>query len=362
MAIILIIDDEQENLELLKVALGDENPDWDILTASSEADGEKILTDQLAKVEPVDVVLTDLVMESEASGMNILQKARRLDPLVMAILFTAKQKSLDRYAAFDYGAFDVVEKNIRGTAAAREINIKTRAALRYREWSLKINFLRRYFDPKVYNVIMREPSLLKVDNKTITIVFWDIRGFSRLCDSLKAHPTLISGFLREYCEIGARVIFEHTGVLDKFIGDGIMALFGVLNHKNDNGAADAVAAVNAAIKMRREVKVLIDKWLEEWTLYVPDEIDIGIGCGIHTGEVLVGNMGTEVRDQFTAVGSHVNFASRIEARSLSGQILLSQSTESRLKKIHGTFKILPAGTISDIKNIPGTFPVFEVVS
>jgi class 3 adenylate cyclase len=356
---ILIVDDEQENLNSLKRALGDENPDWSIFTAHNEAEGEKMLTEQLEKKEPIDVVLTDLVMDTETSGMNILQKARRLDPLVMAILFTAKEKSLDRYAAFDYGAFDVVEKNIRGTAAAREINIKTRAALRYREWSQRINFLRRYFDPRVFDMIEREPSLLSVSQKTISIVFWDIRGFSRLCESLKAHPILISGFLQEYCEMGAKVIFEHAGVLDKFIGDGIMALFGVLNHKDDNGRADALNAVEAAITMRQKFKGVVDKWLEEWKLYVPDKIDIGLGCGIHTGEVLVGNVGTSFRDQFTALGPNVNFTSRIEGRSQSGQILLSQSTYSRVKDV---IKLSPAGEISDIKNIPGTFPLFEATS
>ena len=356
---ILIIDDERENLDSLKRALGDENPGWQILTAQSEAEGEKTLADQLGKKEPIDVVLTDLVMDTEASGMNILQKARQIDPLIMAILFTAKEKSLDRYGAFDYGAFDVVEKNIRGMAAAREINIKTRAALRYREWSQRINFLRRYFDPKVFGVIERDPSLLAISRKTITIVFWDIRGFSQLCESLKAHPTLISGFIQEYSEMGAKTIFEHGGVLDKFIGDGIMALFGVLNHKDDEGKSDALAAVRAAMSMRPKCARLVKKWIEEWNLYVPDKIEIGLGCGIHTGEVLVGNVGTDFRDQFTALGPPVNFASRIEARSGSGQIFLSQSTESRVKD---RVRLSPAGEISDIKNIPGTFPLFQVTT
>src|SRR5438105_3256804 len=128
MSRILIIDDEKENREALKLALGDANPDWLILTASNEIQGKEIIQQQLHKGEPIDVVLTDLVMDTEQSGMNILQEARRIDPLIMAILFTAKEKNLDRFAAFDYGAFDVVEKNIRGTSAVREINIKTRAA------------------------------------------------------------------------------------------------------------------------------------------------------------------------------------------------------------------------------------------
>ncbi|MBF0563791.1 MAG: adenylate/guanylate cyclase domain-containing response regulator [Nitrospirae bacterium] len=354
---ILIVDDEVENLNSLTLALGDDNPDWIIFQAKSESAGETILKVQLSKSEPVDVVLTDLVMESEDSGMNILKKARLIDPLVMAILFTAKEKSLDRYAAFDYGAFDVVEKNIRGVSAVREIITKTRAAIRYRQWSQRINFLRRYFDPKVFAAIEREPSLLSLSRKMITIVFWDIRGFSRLCDILRAHPTLISGFLQDYCEVAAKTIFQHNGLLDKFIGDGVMALFGVLNHKQDEGSADAISAVKAAIDLRPTFTKNVGKWMEKWKLYVPDKIEIGLGCGIHTGEVLVGNVGTDFRDQFTALGSQVNFASRLETRSKPGQILLSQSTEIRVKS---DITVLPAGEISDIKNIPGTFPIFEV--
>ena len=177
---ILIVDDELENLKSLKLALGDENPLWKIFTAKNEQEGKAILEMQIAAKEPIDVVLTDLVMDSEASGINIMKEARRLDPRIITIIFTAKEKSLDRYAALDYGAFDIVEKNIRGTSAAREISIKTKTALKYQEWSQRINILRRYFDPRIFEVIERDPSLLLIKRRTLTIVFWDIRGFSRL--------------------------------------------------------------------------------------------------------------------------------------------------------------------------------------
>jgi adenylate cyclase len=359
MSRILIVDDERENREALKLALGDENPDWQIFTAKDEAEGKNVVQKQLDKSESIDVILTDLVMDTEQSGMSMIQEARKLDPLVMTILFTAKEKSLDRYAAFDYGAFDVVEKNIRGTAAVREINIKTRAALRYREWSQQINFLRRYFDPKVFETIKKDPSILSVKQRTITICFWDIRGFSLLCEILKAHPTLVSNFLGEYCDVGAKTIFKYGGVLDKFIGDGIMGLFGVINHKEDNGKHDAIAAVNAAIELRNEFNVILKKWIKQWKLYTPQKIEIGIGCGIHTGEALVGNVGTDFRDQFTALGPHVNFASRIERSATIGQILISQSTEARIKP---EIEVVPAGEINDIKNIPGQFNLFAVKS
>ncbi len=351
------MDDEPENLDALQLALSDANPDWQILTAKSEAEGKEVMARQLEKKEPIDVVLTDLVMTTEQSGMNMLQAVRRLDPLVMAILFTAKEKSLNRYAAFDYGAFDVVEKNIRGATAVREISIKTRAALRYREWSQRIGFLRRYFDPRVFETIERDPSVLAIKQRMITIVFWDIRGFSRLCEILKAHPTLISGFLQDYCEVAAKTVFENSGLLDKFIGDGVMALFGVLNHKDDEGRADAFAAVSAAIALRVKFQAVLNNWMPKWKQYTPHVIEIGLGCGVHTGEVLAGNVGTEFRDQFTALGPNVNFASRIEACSASGQILISQSTAERVK---ADFPLKPAGEIGDIKNIPGRFDLFTV--
>ena len=354
---ILIVDDEKENREALKLALGDLNRDWDILLATNENEGIEAIERQLKCDEPIDVVLTDLVMDTEQSGMLILQAARRLDPLIMAVLFTAKEKNLDRYAAFDFGAFDVVEKNLRGMSAVREINIKTRAALRYREWSMRITFLRRYFDPKVFDTIESDPSILTLRKAVITTCFWDIRGFSKLSEILKAHPTLIAGFLRDYCDLAATTIFHHGGILDKFIGDGVMALFGALDKNEDEGKAAALTAVQAAIDIRTKFVTLVDSWMGKWTMYTPQRIEIGLGCGIHTGEVLVGNVGTDFRDQFTALGPHVNFAARLQGQAASGQIIVSQSTGVR---VNPYVSLSPAGTINNIKNIPGEFDLFSV--
>lgn len=354
---ILVIDDESANRDALRLALSDADPSWKIITANSATEGTQVVVDGAEKGEPIDIVLTDLVMDSEQSGMDVLREARKIDPTIMAILFTAKEKNLDRYQAFEYGAFDVVEKNIRGASAVREIIIKTRAALQYRVWSQNINFLRRYFDPRVFETVERDPSLLSLKQRLVTVVFWDVRGFSKLCETLKAHPTLIAGFLREYCEVAARTIFEHGGVLDKFIGDGVMALFGVLDTSDENGPANALAAVQTAIDLRRRFDVVCTRWKEQWDLYTPEKIQIGLGCGIHTGEVLVGNVGTAFRDQFTALGPDVNFAARIEARAQHGQILISQSTAARVKD---AVSVKGIGDIDDIKNIPGTFELFTI--
>lgn len=356
MPTLLIVDDEKENLDALTLALGDENKTWKIKTASSAQQALEILTEQSKQNEPIDVLLTDLVMESEQSGMDMLRNARRIDPMLMTILFTAKEKSLDRYQALELGAFDVVEKNIRGSMAVTEINLKTRAALHYREWSKEINFLRRYFDKRLFETIVSNPSVLEMRSKVITIAFWDIRGFSRLCEILKAQPNLISGFLKDYCESAARCIFQNNGILDKFIGDGVMALFGVLEESGQEDLA-AKSAVQTGIDFAREFQKLLEKWVPLWQKYVPDKIEIGLGCGIHTAETLVGNVGTDCSDQFTALGPAVNLASRIESRSLANEILISQSTYIRTNKDFAADK---HAEINDIKNIPGTFEIYRI--
>jgi class 3 adenylate cyclase/CheY-like chemotaxis protein len=357
---IVIVDDEVENLNSLKRFLEGASLGWNIYTAQSEREFETVM-----KVQNPDVVISDLVMASEQSGMEILRQAKQKDPLVMVILVTAFEKKLDRYRAFDLGAFDCVQKNMPGVIAAEEILVKTKAALRFRELALhqiesekRIMFLKRYFDPRVFVTIERNPELLSIHSQTLTICFWDIRGFSKLCETLKAHPTLISGFLREFSKTASEVIFEHNGVLDKFIGDGVMGLFGVLNQKDDKGHQDAVDAVSAAISLKKRFEELLEIWMKEWKLYTPETIDIGLGCGIHTGETLVGNIGTEIRDHFTAIGPHVNFAKRIESRSGKGQILVSASTEVRIRD---HFELTKIETLSDVKNVPGKFDIFEVI-
>lgn len=322
MSNILIVDDVPETLRSLKCYLEDAMPDWKVSTAQNENEAEVIMKDH-----PPDVIISDLVMATDQSGIEVLRQAKEKDSLVMVILVTAFEKKLDRYRAFELGAFDCVQKNMPGVIAAEEILIKTKTAIRFREMALsqienqkRLTFMSmsRYFDPRVFSMIERNPNLLNIRQQTVTICFWDIRDFSGLCETLKAHPTLISEFLKDYFRIASKVIFKHQGVLDKFIGDGVMGLFGALNHKDNEGHQDAINAVKAAIDLKRHFNVRLNDWMKQWALYTPQVIDIDLKCGIHTGETLVGNVGTEIRDQFTALGPHVNFAQRLENRADRG--------------------------------------------
>jgi len=220
-----------------------------------------------------------------------------------------------------------------------------------------INTLRQFFDPKLLEVISGDKSVLTIATRPVTIGFWDIRRFTDLCESLKAHPDQIAGFIQEYYHAAAETIFKHGGILDKFIGDGVMALFGVLDKKKDTYEA-SLAAVSAAIDLRNRFDKIVKKWNKNWRLIIARKIEIGLGCGIHSDpQVLAGMVETDSRCQYTALGPAVNLTSRIEQRAKAGEILMSITTAAHIEK---KIEIRPAGEISDIKGIEGTYNLFAV--
>jgi len=251
---------------------------------------------------------------------------------------------------------------IPGVKTINKIIVKTKIPLEFRKLAPKdiecerdIFFLKGYFYPKICYKIENNPQLQEMRSKTITIVFWDIRGFSNLCEVLKDRPFLILEFLKAYDEESSKAIFNHKGILDKFMGDKTMSLFGVFDNDDKKSA---ISAVNAAIKMQKGFDNLKKKYVNDWQNCTPHKIKIGLGCGVHTGEILVGNMGTEERDDFTAIGAHVNFARRIEKGAKDKQILVSATTKQRIQK---ACKVKKVDTWDDIKNISGEFDIFEVV-
>ncbi len=358
---VLIVDDQLANANAYKRALELNMPSLFVQTAFNENEA-----DELIKNNSFDVVITDLAMIDDKSGLRVLTYAKEKDPLVMVILITAYADKMDRYAAFEKGAFECIAKSTPGLKTPDEIVAKTKTALYFRsllqdqiDSQKKVALLKKYFDPKVFGKIESNSEVLNLKSRIVTIVFWDIRGFSKACEILKAHPQAIAEFLKDYFELASKIIFKNNGVLDKFIGDGVMAIFGALNGRDAQGVEDAKFAARAALELKREFVILLSQWVNRWNAYSAQLIEIGLGCGIHTGECLVGNVGTEIRDQFTALGSDVNLAARIESRTNKEQILVSNTTHSRLSSF---FAFNTQNILDDIKNIPGDFPVFELIS
>ena len=197
-----------------------------------------------------------------------------------------------------------------------------------------------------------------IDHKIITIVFWDIQGFSALCYSLEITPALLILFLKEFFGAATKAIMEQGGVVDKFLGDGVMALFGTRSNFDLEVENSAIRAASAAINFRKQFEIMELKWKKIWQGFIPYQVNIGLKCGINTGCATVGNIGTNEYRYLTAFGLSVNLANRLARLARSNEILVSATTKS---KIFEKFELLEKGVVGDMKNIPGRFEVFSVV-
>jgi adenylate cyclase len=150
----------------------------------------------------------------------------------------------------------------------------------------------------------------------VTVVFADIRGFTRLSERMDAREVV--QLLNEFFTASTDVVVEAGGVLDKFIGDCVMALFGAPSPSPN----DALRAVQAAANMQRAAAKLSTNRLERGLR------GIEIGVGIHTGLAVVGNIGSAQRMQYTAIGDTVNVAARLVSRAAGGEIVVSDDVRS----------------------------------
>jgi adenylate cyclase len=178
----------------------------------------------------------------------------------------------------------------------------------------------KYVTRQVSEAVLKGELELGGERREISILFSDIRGFTTLSE--KMEPEEVVSFLNKYLGVMVGVITRHGGTLDKFIGDGIMAIFGApldLESHTDS-------AVRAALEMREKLEVVNEELERE------DGVSIRIGIGINTGEVIVGNIGSEQKMEYTAIGDHVNLAARIESlnKEHDTDILISENTSSRL--------------------------------
>lgn len=187
---------------------------------------------------------------------------------------------------------------------------------------LKMSFA-RYVSTHVLDKILQSETPLKLEGerRKVTILFSDIRQFTQLAESLP--PESVVQLLNEYFEVMIEIIFSHFGTLDKFIGDGIMAEFGA---PLDDPKQEE-HAIQAAIVMQKELSKLSCDWEKK------NRPKIQMGIGIHTGEAIVGNIGSEKRVEYTAIGDTVNVASRLEeiTKTLNIPLLLSETTYLEVK-------------------------------
>jgi adenylate cyclase len=184
--------------------------------------------------------------------------------------------------------------------------------------------MQRYFSPKIAEkIIAEDEDFLKPGGSRhpVAIMFCDIRNFTRMSEKLK--PEEVVEVLSRYHSQMVEVIFKHNGTLDKYIGDAIMATFGTPNPSPN----DCDNALRAAIDMR----LALHEWNEAQRLL--GRTSLAHGISISYGDVIVGNIGTRERLEYTVIGDAVNTASRMESlcKEYNADILISESLKQQLK-------------------------------
>jgi adenylate cyclase len=179
----------------------------------------------------------------------------------------------------------------------------------------------QYLSPEVIRRLLLNPQLVEPRKTEITVMFSDIRGFTTISEKLDAQELAL--FLNGYLSDMTRIVFDTRGTLDKYIGDAVMAFWGAPYEEPQH----AVQACTAALEMMKRVREL----QKQWDTQGKPALDIGIG--LNSGVASVGNMGSELRYGYTALGDSVNLSSRLEGlnKDYGTHIIVNESTYAAAK-------------------------------
>jgi class 3 adenylate cyclase len=192
----------------------------------------------------------------------------------------------------------------------------------------RYNNIRRYLSPQVAEEILSKGDTMWAvpRRKMMTVMFTDIRNFSTFTDNLE--PEELFDLLHNYISEMTKIVYRYEGTLNKMIGDGLLIFLGDPVPMHDH----ARRAVMMGIEMQKKTGEL----KEDWNYF---GYELGMGIGINTGYMTVGNIGSEMQLDYTVIGNQVNVASRLESNAKAGQILISQRTYSSVSDLVEADKI-----------------------
>ena len=313
---VLVVDDDWLNRDLLEAYLRGSGAE--VYTAP---DGVAAL--EIARSQPIDLALVDIQMP-RMDGLTLCAeiKSAPLTRFVPVVIVTALDSEDEKLKAIEAGADDFVTKpynsiilltRVRSLLRLKRLNDEVEARNR-----LLRQVLDRYMAEDVTDVILTDPErYLKLggEARLVTVLFADIRGFTRYTERTSA-PVVVETLNRFFRAL-SQVVFTFRGTFDKYLGDGLMAFFGAPIAASD----DAERAVKTAIEMQR----LFTDLRRDGDA---DLRALGLGIGLHTGEAIVGNIGSEKVMDYTVVGDTVNVAKRLQEFAKGGEVLLSEATLS----------------------------------
>ncbi|CAM4151726.1 Adenylate cyclase 2 [Mycobacterium basiliense] len=313
----------------------------------------------------IEVLVTNLNMP-QMNGLDLLTEVAKLGRPLKTIVLTACNDLANIRAAMMRGAFDfqltpLDLEDLRVTISkavtiVRELQAGEAAhqrALELADQNRRVeNIFGRYVSEEVKTHLLACPEgHQNSERRTLTMLMADIRGFTRLSEILSPERAL--QVLNAYLERATDVVLRWNGTINEILGDGLLVFFGVPN--SDGEAAEH--AVAAALELQLAMDELNVSHRERG---LPE---LGIGIGVHTGEAVVGTIGSPRRQKYTAIGKNVNLVARIESNTVGGQVLVSQSTHREICHISqtsGTFKVRVKGLtepidVYDIRGLGGKY-------
>lgn len=212
------------------------------------------------------------------------------------------------------------------------------------------NDLSRYLPAEVAQAVAQGRASLALggDRRRVTVLFADVVAFTAFAE--QAPPEKVVAFLNELFTVLTEVVFRHGGMVDKFIGDCVMAVWGAGSAALDH-EAQRRAALETAEDMHRFVEASAPEWRERYG------IDVSLGIGVHTGDALLGNLGSETRMEYTAIGDVVNVAARLESLARGAQTLVTVEVTAGMS---GDFTFSPLGPHA-LRGKRAPVEIFEVM-
>ncbi len=280
--------------------------------------GEGLVSDD-ALVDPRFAGSATVAGDSIRSSMAAPLKAGER---VIGVLYVDHRSIPNRYSREDLeflGAF--------GSQAAQAIE-NARLTAKLQEEAVRRSSLLRFFPPSVVGPLMGSADFgARVRDADVTVLFSDISGFTAMSSELA--PREVVDLLNRYFPVMAEIVFRHEGTLEKYIGDALMAIWGVPTPHPD----DADRALSAALEMRRALGRLNAAWGEGRRL----EIHVGL----NSGPVAFGNIGSPQYVQFAAIGDTTNVSARVCTAAQPGEVLISEATRRRLTTSRFALEPLP---------------------
>lgn len=307
---VLLVDDDEFFLAMMEETLIAHGH-----SVTAVPDGVMAIT--AAESDPPDLILLDIIMP-RMDGLEVLQilKQSPVTADVPIILLTINRSEDVLLKGLRRGADDVIFKPI----TQDELLVRTEMALkRKKRLDDLTGVIRRHLDPSVaYQVIKQPTGAMEFRRTHLAVLFSDLRGFTQVAESIEPEQTatLLNGLFEEM----VRCVLRYGGTLDKFLGDGLMALFGAPIGYDDNesrAVCSALDMLSALQKLEGDSQPVTDK-------------PINMGIGIASGEVVVGPLGSRMRSNYTAIGDPVNVAARLTATARGREIIISKSVKDRL--------------------------------